>query len=871
MGGMRLRSLAAGLRFRLALPVVAALVPTVALMFYLAAGQRRIAAREAQQSAVRMARLAAEVYERPLGEARALLTGLAQLSVIRVPNPRACSALLAGLMQRNGFVVNLGAVGPDGRVFCSAAPISGPIDLSDRAYVRRALAERHFALSNFLQGRLTGKPSIISAYPVEGAGGEPGGVVYAAFDIQALARRIAELPFQSEVSVTVVDGEGTVLARRFDHERWVGRSMADRPVFARMLREHEGLIEGPGLDGKWRLFAFTPIGARWSSSPVIVVVSIPTASVYAPVNRLTRRGLVALGVVSTLALLAALVVAELAVARQARSLVAATRRVAQGDLAARSGVRHGAGEIGQLARAFDVMTAALERLSRRNQLILDSAAEGICGLDRSGRITFANPAAQRMLGRSENLGGQVFHELVHPSPPQAGAHEPGECPLLAPARDGRVRQGERDDFLHADGSSFPVDCVAAPIREDGEVLGVALFFANLTERQRLEEQLRQAQKMEAVGSLAGGIAHDFNNLLAVILSCGSFLRDSLQDSDPRCEDVAEIIRAGQRAADLTRQLLAYSRRQVLSPVTFDLNAVLDDAEKLLRRLIGEDMELVVVRAPALAPVRADPGQLQQVILNLAVNARDAMPGGGRLTIETQNVTLSAPFGGWVMLSVSDTGTGMDAQTVSRLFEPFFTTKGLGKGTGLGLATAYGIVKQSGGDICVDSSPGKGTTFRVYLPRATDDEAQREEPAPNGDAAGGAETVLLVEDEPAVRALAARALEGCGYHVLQTGSPANAVELCRRYDGPIDLLLTDVVMPGMSGPELAARATALRPQARVLFMSGYADHPAAREDAVEMDVPFLQKPFTPQSLTRRVREVLDLPPPAASASLPAAPP
>jgi nitrogen-specific signal transduction histidine kinase/ActR/RegA family two-component response regulator len=401
-------------------------------------------------------------------------------------------------------------------------------------------------------------------------------------------------------------------------------------------------------------------------------------------------------------------------------------------------------------------------------------------------------------------------------------------------------------------------------------VGLLSLARDVTERLRLEEQCRQAQKMEAVGQLAGGIAHDFNNALTVICGCGHVVLGELPADSPSRPHVAEVVKAGERAAELVRRLLAFGRKSVLSPRVLDLNAVVAGLADMLRRLLGEDVELATRLQPGLGRVKADPAQLEQALVNLTANARDAMPQGGRLTIETRDAgpdeCRGLPPGGpagrpspCVLLVVTDTGCGMTEAVKARAFEPFFTTKGPGQGSGLGLAMVHGFARQSGGHVEAHSEPGRGTTLRLYLPRTEEPAAAaKPHPAPQAARRGG-EMVLLAEDEPAVRALSGQALRAAGYRVLEAGDGAEALRLAGGYLRPVHLLVTDVVMPGVGGRELAVRLAALHPETRVLFMSGYTDDAVVRHGVREEQVPFLHKPFTPADLARKVREVLDAPP------------
>jgi PAS domain S-box-containing protein len=506
---------------------------------------------------------------------------------------------------------------------------------------------------------------------------------------------------------------------------------------------------------------------------------------------------------------------------------------------------------------------AYEHLRRHYEMILQAAGEGICGLDLQGRITFVNPAGLRLLGYEfKELFGQDLAALAER--PVTGSNGRVRDALAA----NTTFRSHDQVFWRRDGSCFPIEYTSTPIRENSRQIGSVFVFKDVSQRRALEEQVRQSQKLEAVGRLAGGVAHDFNNLLTVVSGYSELLAANASLDQRAREAVAEVQRATERAIAVTRQLLAFSRKSMLQPRTLDLNAVITEITKLVRRLIGEDIALVAHLGAGLLSVTADPGQLEQVVVNLAVNARDAMPQGGTLTITTSNVevdTVAAANqpglrpGRYALLTVADTGCGMDAETRARVFEPFFTTKEPGRGTGLGLATVYGVVVQSGGHIDVQSEPDRGTTFRVLWPQADEPAASLTPPgAVEAAVRGGTETILLVEDEATVRGLAARVLAVYGYRVLEARDGAEAQQVARQSGLYLHLMVTDVVMPGISGLELARRLAPLRPKMKVLFMSGYTDDAITRKGVLGPDAAFLQKPFTPEVLARRVREVLDQP-------------
>jgi len=487
-------------------------------------------------------------------------------------------------------------------------------------------------------------------------------------------------------------------------------------------------------------------------------------------------------------------------------------------------------------------------------------------LDASGNVASWNTGAELIEGyRAEEIIGKHLSTFYTSEEVENGYAQKN---LTTAAETGRAE--EEGWRVRKDGSTFWESAVLSSIHDSaGRLVGFAKITRDLTERRNLEEQLRQAQKMEAMGGLAAGVAHDFNNLLSIILSYSELLALGLKEGDPMRVDLEQIRSAGLLAATLTRRLLAFGRQQVLQPKVVDLCPIVGGMETMLRRIIGEDVELITNFAPQCGKVRVDPGQLEQVVLNLVVNARDAMPDGGKLTIDAAEVVLDETFaaahvgmkvGPHVLLEVSDTGTGMDEATRARIFEPFFTTKQPGKGTGLGLATVFGVVEQSGGSIRVRSAPAQGTTIKVYLPMVDRDEVASisTEPPPHPSTFHGSETVLLVEDDENVRVLARTILQKYGYNVLEAQGGGDAFLLCEQYGATIDLLLTDAVMPRISGRQLAERLLLARPEMKVLYMSGYTDDAVMRHGIFYSAMAFIQKPITPEALARKVRQALDAP-------------
>jgi PAS domain S-box-containing protein len=634
-------------------------------------------------------------------------------------------------------------------------------------------------------------------------------------------------------------------------------------------------------DDGWQLASAAPV----PGTPFLALVEFPRPQVLQGTMRVAGRFAAMSLVLLLVGWLGAWIISR-DITRPIASLAAGADAIAAGDYSQRVETSGRKDELGALANAFNTMAAnvdasveqlandiserkraeaALRQADEMIRSMVQSSPLPIIAFDAEGRIKLWNRAAEQTFGWT---AGEVIGSRT-PTVNEEQRVEHNE--LRERAMKGEVFTGRSITRQSKDGkpANLKLSC-AATFDAEGNATGVTAIFEDVTDSNKLEEQLRQAQKMEAVGRLAGGVAHDFNNLLTVVLGASDLLLLELQPNDPHRSVIGEIREAGERAAALTTQLLAFSRKQLVEPKVFVVNELVADVNKMLRRLIGEDIQVSMRLSPDLSAVEADRGQIEQVLVNLAVNARDAMPRGGALIIETANVTLAEDYvrshtgvlaGEYVMLAVSDTGTGMSEDTKAHLFEPFFTTKEAGRGTGLGLATCYGIVRKAGGHIGVYSETGVGTAMKVYLPRAASkgDAAEVTAVAP---VARGSETILVVEDDNAVRTITLRVLKAQGYNVLEAADGPSALAALESHQGPVQLLFTDVVLPGMGGREVAERVRALRPDMKILFTSGYTDDVILQNKLLEHNVLVLQKPFTPATLAAKVREILDAAVPVA---------
>jgi two-component system, cell cycle sensor histidine kinase and response regulator CckA len=870
-------TLFSSLRSRLVLLVLLAVLPALAMVLYTAVEQRAESVEQVQQRVQTLSSLLAADQEKEFAQASLLLRGLARLPVVRSGTAKACSEVLAAVHQSLPRFLNLGVIaGADGSVLCSVVevPEGGRLSPAGMEAVREGLRSGGFAVSGYTVGQLSGRPLVMLVHAVDG-----NRALYAPFSLDALAQGLANVDLPNGTTLTVVDREGVVLARHPANGAWVGLPL-NESLSLLLPSNFQSLppSQAYGLDGVDRFYASTPMRLTDGTPFGHVLVGVPVEEALAPVEDDLRRHLIWLALVTMVALGAAWFGADVFVLRRVDALLLASHRLEAGDLRARSGIPAGDGELERLGGAFDRMAESLETRQRdaeraaaklrRQALVLDTLLEGVIVTDPQGTIIDLNPAAEQLFGytRAELVGRRpdVFH-----APEMEGRVE--EEILLAMETEGRWT-GEIA-FQRKDGSrGFSEAVIVAQYNGAGERIAHIGVNRDVTERhaaeealRQREEELRQAQKMEAVGRLAGGIAHDFNNLLTAIKGNTELALLDLPLASPIRAEIEQVRQAADTATSLTRQLLSFSRKQAVQPQAVGVNHLIESTSRLLTRLIGASVELECELAPELWSVRADPGQIEQVLMNLAVNARDAMPDGGLLRLSTENMELTARDprrpsyvrpGRYVLLSVSDNGEGMDPQVQERVFEPFFTTKEKEKGTGLGLFTVYGIVRQCGGHVWVESTPGGGTTVRILLPHTETGAAMENGNGP-AELEPGMETVLLVEDEAPVRLLAQRLLERTGYHVLVASDGEQALEVSDGYEGSIHLLLTDMTMPRMGGAEVARKLRARRPAINVVFMSGYTEESLAGETGPDGAAPlFVQKPFTLDVLSKTIRQALD---------------
>jgi PAS domain S-box-containing protein len=860
-------------RALLAVLVVIMAVPAAAVIVTSGLGARREALAEARADTRRFVDGLAAEQQNLFAAGQQLLVALAHLPQAKRQDP-AISETLAEILRLNEQYTNIFIADLRGDVWASGFA-TGSFNVADRRYFQSTVASGQLSFGEFVVSRANRKSSFNLAHPLRDDGGAMVGVIAIGFDLTYTRRLLGPAQLRPGANYHLLDHRGVILARGLEHEAYFGKAL-DPPTFAAIRDGSDlGVIDGPAGPGPPEIVAYRKLRLVPGQEPAIYVqASVPLDQVLGEANRALRRNVLAFAAILAVAFGLALVLGKISIVDRLALLERAATRLAEGDREGPVSALVKGGELGRLAGIFDGMAekvSARERALRESESnyreILDATSDAIFLHDAgSGDILLVNRSAERLYGYphgeipslrvgelSAGTEGYTADDARRWME-RAVTHGPQSFPWLARRKDGEQFWAE-------------VVLTASTIGGANRVLAVVRDVSERRraeeERQKLQAQLLQSQKMEAVGRLAGGVAHDFNNLLTVINGTSELLLGDPGLAPALRDDVQTIRQAGQSAATLTQQLLAFSRKQVLQPVALDLNVLVGRIERMLRRVIGEDVDLVTHLGTELWSVRADPGQMEQVILNLAVNSRDAMPGGGKLTIETGNVVLDEDYasrhaevrpGNHVLLAVSDSGVGMDPETLSKVFEPFFSTKGQ-LGTGLGLSTVYGIVRQSGGHVLAYSEPGHGTTFKVYFPaQAGGESADPVRPAVTLAQSRG-RTVLVVEDSEGVRNLVVRVLSRRGHEVLQARDAAEALALAARSAGPIHLLVSDVVMPGMTGRQLADRFLEVRPGTAVLFMSGYTENAIVHQGVLDPGVDFLAKPFTLDALVRKVEEIL----------------
>jgi len=846
---------------RLVLLALIAMVPTLAVAVYTQAIEHRNARAQTIEDTIQLTRLAANQEATIFSDANQLLQTLAFFPAVRSSDPRVCGELLRKILLQYPGYVAFGVVTLDGLTFCSSSRIT--TQNRDRPWFQLAVKTRKPAVGGYQISPLNGKPDIVIAHPLFGPSGAPERVIFAAIELDQLQRLASVMKLPRSMTLTIFDRDRTILVRYPESPDWVGKVSPDAPMVRQTepgRSEHNG--ETVGVDGVPRLYATVPIHAALDTS-LYVETSVERATAFVEADRLLRQQLLLLALMSLAAIGTAWIGGNAFVLQPIEKLKNLTRRLSVGDFSVRAQLTGGAPGLQDLGDAINSMAIALEAREREHRESEERYREmfmndltGAWVATPAGRLITCNPVFASMFGfASVEDAMRLDLASIYKRPGDREA-------FLDVLRAERRIENREVEFRRPDGKPLhAVQNVVGIVDDRGDLVEIRGYLIDTTQRKALEDQLRQAQKMEAVGRLAGGIAHDFNNILTVIVGVSKIMLSRFEPGAPDHADAEEILKAGKRAADLTRQLLAFSRRQVVRPVVLDVNIAVAEMDTLVRRLVGEHLDFVTVLTADQARVKMDQGQLEQLITNLVVNARDAMPDGGTLTVETSVVHLDElgrgrfkfTPGRYVLLAVSDTGTGIDAETQARIFEPFFTTKETGKGTGLGLATVYGIVKQADGFIDLDSEPGS-TTFRIYLP-VTDELLRPAEGTRPAIRLLRNLVILVVEDDAAVRTLIRKTLAAEGCRILEAGNGLEALGLLGQGGTPVDLVLTDVVMPGMGGRSLADHVGQLYPEIKILFMSGYPSTMVAGHGVLNSEVCFLEKPFSPDVLKAKVSEVL----------------
>jgi PAS domain S-box-containing protein len=861
------------LHVRLRALVCVAVIPMLSLIVFGSILYRHAKEAEIRDGAIALTNIAKNGLDRYIDSNQQLLATISHTDTIKEGNPSSVNAFFRLMHEQFPGRANFGAIDLKGNIFASILPMKEPVNISDRPWFQQVLKTRDFTIGDYQIGRITVLPVIVFAQPVFDSAGGIKFILFASMELKWLNRLWQDVKLPPDSHFLVTDRNGAVLFHYPDNENWVGKSVSEMPIVKAMRTRKNGAAESEGEDEVKRIYAFTTAGAPEGS--IHIAVGISKKAAFTPINNILAISLILLAAITGLDILLAGIYSDRYIIKPINALQNAAERFLSGDYSTRANLKDGVDEIIAYSNVFDRLAEIIEQeIAGRKKTealvksILDAVDESFVIIDREFRIIFANRAyASTVKMPLEDIIGRHCYEVSHHFSKPCCESEGYPCTV-----NNVFETGEHGTAIHThhdkEGNLVYLETKGYPLSKDaaGKVLTAIEIVIDITEKRKIEEQLRQAQKMEAVGRLAGGVAHDFNNMLAIINGYSELLLREVPVTDLIHATIQEINKAGQRSADITRQLLAFAGKQTIAPKALNINENIENMLKMLRRLLGENIELLWKPAISLWTVKMDTSQLDQILVNLFVNAHDAISGVGMVTIKTENLDLDkAPCvceahpdfipGKYCCLSVSDNGHGMDKKTLEHAFDPFFTTKEPGKGTGLGLSIVFGIVKQNNAYIGIDSEPGKGATFNIYLPRYESKDAAGCQEPEKSEIFTGIETILLVEDDEPLLKLSKKQIEPLGYKVLSANSPALAIKLAEEHKGDIHLLMTDVMMPEMSGPELRDKIKSIHPAVKCLFVSGYTADIIARDGVLDEGIHFLQKPFSKEDLAKKIGEAL----------------
>ncbi|WP_173202003.1 ATP-binding protein [Geobacter sp. SVR] len=866
------------IRTKLIVIMLAAGLPVIAACCYDIYSRYETEHKKAEQAALAASRAIAFQHAARVEGVRNLLITLSEFPEVRQKDGRACTAILGSILRQSPSSLNIGIADLEGNLVASGVP--GNFNIRDRKYFQDALRTRRFSAGEYTVSRSVGKPSIHFSLPVLDHAGNPVVVLYATFDLTQFDAIFDAQKLPENAVLNVTDHRGVVILRYPDHET-VKPGLQDLPHLRSRVTgpDEEGVFVDVGLDNVKRLLAFTRLSLRPGDPPYLYIrVSIPEDEALVAARRFLIGSMFVFVLAASLTLAATRILSGRYFVVPVEKMAAASQSLARGNLAIRTNVPYTGDELGQLAQSFDSMTDSLRiRLHERDQAeallkeseekfhaIFDSLNDAVLIHDlETGTILDVNQAMCSMFGYSRHEALQLDVERLSLGEPPYSQRE--ALAWMALTAEGQPQLFEWRS-KHRDGRLFWTE-ISMRMAAIGGVNRLIVLVRDISERKAAEdekrcltEQLNQAQRIESIGRLAGGIAHDFNNLLTPIIGYAELVH---RTADPVArEQVGQIMQAAGRARELTQQLLSFGRKQMLDMHIMSLNQLISDFTAILRRTIRENIDIRLLLGPDIERICADRNQVEQVIMNLVVNAQDAIEGVGVITIETCMATLDGEYarshadavpGSFVMLAISDSGCGMSKETMQHIFEPFFTTKEVGQGSGFGLATVYGIVKQHGGSVWVYSEPEKGTVFKLYFPSVQEQPRERQPEAVNESAHQGRGVILLVEDNGMVRSMVRELLEMRGYEVIEADTPSKALELAK--DTVLDLLISDMIMPEMNGNEMYRCLAKHQPGLRVLFMSGYTDSVIVQQGQLEKGAGFIQKPFSVAAMENKVAEIL----------------